>query len=379
MRSASVVLRKPTPRQEKDVNAPAELLIDTAACRAHLMTPAPRETWWELVAQDADSHVTQTPAWLDCVCATGRYQDASRLYTFDDGSRIVFPLVSRGHRPQWLDAQESWPAGWGIGGPVAPGGVGPERARLVFDDLARRPALRVGVRFRPENTETWERAVPADFRQEPHMTQVVNLDGGFDTVWERRFRTRARRDVRRAERSGLDVEVDRTGRLVPVFRHLYDRSIERWASQQHEPLALARWRRTREFPSERLAAVAARFGEACAIWVAWHAGEPAASIVVLRNGRHSKFWRAAMDRELAHPVRATPLLVRLAIEEACEAGCRRYDMGESTPGSSLEHFKAGFGADNRSSPRYFRERLPVTAVEHGLRTAVKRLIRFQDA
>lgn len=361
------------------MNAPAELLIDTAAGPAQLTTPAPRSTWWDLIERDADSHVTQTPAWLDCLCATGRYRDTSRLYTFDDGSRMLLPLVGRLRLPHRLGVEESWPAGWGIGGPVAPGGVGPGKARVLFDDLAHRPVLRVGVRFRPGDTGTWERAAPADFRLEPHMTQVVDLDGGFDTVWRRRFHTRVRRDVRRAEHSHIEVEVDRTGRLVPVFQYLYERSIERWAGQQHEPLALARWRRRREFPGERLAAVAARFGEACAIWVAWYAGEPAASIVVLWHGPHAKFWRAAMNRELAHPVRATPLLNRLAIEEACEKGCRCYDMGESTPESSLAHFKAGFGAVARSSPRYSRERLPVSAVERGLRTAVKRVIRFQDA
>ncbi|MEU3488538.1 GNAT family N-acetyltransferase [Streptomyces massasporeus] len=361
------------------MNTPAELLIDTAAGPAHVTTPAPRATWWELAARDPDTSVTQTPTWLDCLCETGPYRDASRLYTFPDGSRIVLPLVSRGRRPRRLDAQESWPSGWGIGGPLTPGGATPEQARALFDDLAHLPALRVGVRFRPQGAELWERAAPGSFRLEPHTTQAVDLDGGFGALWQGRFHTRVRRDVKRAEKAHVEVEVDRTGRLVPVFQELYDQSIERWAAQQHEPLALARWRRRREFPTRRLAAVAARFGASCAIWMAWNAGEPAASIVVLRHGPHAKFWRAAMNRDVAHPVRATPLLYRRAIEEACEQGCRIFDMGESAPGSSLEHFKAGFGAVSRPSPRYWRERLPVSVVEHGLRTAVKRVIRFQDA
>jgi hypothetical protein len=54
-------------------------------------------------------------------------------------------------------------------------------------------------------------------------------------------------------------------------------------------------------------------------------------------------------------------------------------MGESRPGSSLAEFKESFGADSFSSPRYYRERLPVTAAERRLRTAVKHVIRFRDA
>jgi hypothetical protein len=355
------------------------LLINTPAGPAHVTTPAPRETWWELADQDANTYVSQTPAWLDCLCAAGPYRDASRLYEFEGGSRLVLPLARRRRCPKRLDAEESWPTGWGIGGPVCSEPVGPGQARAVFDDLARRPAFQVGVRFRPGDEDIWASAAPAAFRREPHMTQALNLDGGFTSVTEHRFHPRVRRAIRRAERSEVEVEVDRTGRLVPAFYALYEQSIVRWAEQQHEPLALARWRRTRAFPVRQLEAVAARLGESCAIWMAWRAGEPAAAIVVLRHGTHAKLWRGAMNRELAHPIRANHLLHRLAIEDACAAGCRQYDMGESRPGSSLAEFKESFGADSFSSPRYYRERLPVTAAERGLRTAVKHVIRFRDA
>ncbi|MCX4992607.1 MULTISPECIES: GNAT family N-acetyltransferase [unclassified Streptomyces] len=359
------------------MNAPAELLIDTPAGLAHITTPAPRDVWWELAGKDPDTNPSQTPLWLDCLCATGPYRDASRLYEFERGHRLVLPLVASRHRPQILGSEESWPADWGIGGPVCPESVSPAEARAVFADLARLRALRVSVRLRPADQAVWANAAPG-FRPEPHMTQMVDLDGGFGTVWEHRFSRHVRREVRHAERSDVEVEVDRTGRLVPAFYHLYQKSIARWAEQQHEPLALARWRRTREFPVRRLEEVAARFGEGCAIWVAWRAGEPAGACVVLRHGRHAKLWRSAMDRELAHPVHAVPLLYRLAIEDACAAACRTFDMGESAPDSSLATFKAGFGAESFSSPRYLRERLPVSAAERRLRTAVKRLIRFQD-
>ncbi|MFF3306415.1 GNAT family N-acetyltransferase [Streptomyces sp. NPDC002952] len=359
------------------MNAPAELLIDTPAGLAHITTPAPRAVWWELAGKDPDTNPSQTPLWLDCLCATGPYRDASRLYEFERGRRLVLPMVARRHRPRILGVEESWPAQWGIGGPVCAESVSPAEARAVLADLARLRALRVGVRLRPTDQAAWANAATG-FDLEPHMTQMVNLDGGFGTVWEERFGRRRRRDIRRAERSEMDVEVDRGGRLVPAFYHLYRKSIVRWAEQQHEPLALARWRRTREFPLSRLEEVAARFGDRCAIWMAWRAGEPAGACIVLRHGGHAKMWRSAMDRELAHPVRAIPLLYGLAIEDACEAACRTFDMGESVPQSSLAEFKAGFGAECFHSPRLLRERLPVSAADRRLRTAVKRLIRFQD-
>ncbi|MFJ9723872.1 GNAT family N-acetyltransferase [Streptomyces sp. NPDC101209] len=360
------------------MNGPAELLIHTSAGPVHVTTPVPRETWWTLAHTDAATNVTQTPAWLDCVCATGPFRDASRLYAFENGSLLVLPLVTRLRRPPPLTAQESWPGEWGIGGPVSSGAVGPREARAVFDDLARLPALRVGVRLRPEDAEVWTRAVPAAFQEDRHTVHVLDLEGGFGTVWERRFHQSTRRGVRRAERSDVDVEVDRTGRLVPEFYQLFEQSIVRWAARQHEPLALARWRRRRAFPRERLQAVADLLGGSCAIWVARRAGEPAAAIVVLRHGHHAKLWHGAMNRDLAHPVRANQLLHRLAIDDACAAGCLRYDFGGSRQGASLAAFKEGFGAELLVSPRYYRERLPVSAVDRALRTAAKRVIRFKE-
>jgi hypothetical protein len=341
-------------------------------------TPVPRDTWWALAGEDPATNVTQTPAWLDCVCATGPFQDAGRLYEFESGGRLVFPLVSRRRRPRFVTTEESWPGEWGIGGPVCSGSVGPREARAIFEDLARLPALRVGVRLRPEDSQVWTRAVPACFREDLHTVHVLDLEGGFGTVWERRFNQSARRGVRRAERSDVDVEVDRAGRLVPEFYQLFEQSIVRWAARQHEPLALARWRRKRAFPMERLETVAERLGQSCTIWMARCAGEPAAAIVVVRHGRHAKFWHGAMNRDLAHPVRANNLLHRLAIEDACAAGCRWYDLGGSRQGASLAAFKEALGAEPLRSPRYYRERLPVSVVDRSLRTALKRVIRFQE-
>ncbi|MEU3917532.1 GNAT family N-acetyltransferase [Streptomyces sp. NPDC029004] len=363
------------------MNSALVLPTTTASGPVRVTSPAPREVWWQLAERDESALVSQTPTWLDCICGTGPYADASRLYEFGGGRRLVVPLARRRGVPERLTAEDSWPSDWGIGGPLVSPGVPDEtEAGVVFDDLARRPALRVGIRFGPDAHPAWAAAAAQrNFRAEDHMTQVLDLDGGFDVVWERRFRGRARRAVRRAERSPVDVEVDRTGRLVPVFYHLYEQSIARWAGQQHEPKALAHWRQTRKFPRRRLEAVAELLGESCAIWVASCAGEPAAAIVVLRHGAHARCWRGAMDRDLAHPVRANFLLHRLAIEDAGTAGCRYYHFGESRPGSSLAAFKEGFGADNFSSPDYRRERLPVSAAEQRLRGTLKHLMRFQDA
>jgi hypothetical protein len=351
----------------------------TNVAGVQVTSPAPRDLWQDLADGDEHALVTQTPTWLDAICDAWHFEDASRLYQFDTGLEVVVPAARRRGWPARRIAEESWPR-WGMGGAVVSGGV-PDvgQARLVFQDLARRPALRVSIRFGPEAAPAWSAAVPDTFATVECPTQVLDLEGGFGTVWDRRFHTRVRRAVVRAEKSAVEVEADRTGRLVPAFQRLFEQSIERWAEQQHEPLAFARWRRMRDDPPRALEAVAERFGESCTVWMASRDGQPVAAIVVLRHGVHAKYWRGVMDKKLAHPVRANHLLHRLAIEEACEAGCRTYHMGDSRPGSSLAEFKESFGAGFLDSPAYYRERLPLTAADRALRTLVKRVMRFRDA
>ncbi|MFE7582406.1 GNAT family N-acetyltransferase [Streptomyces gardneri] len=352
----------------------------TGAGPVRVTTPAPREEWWRLAEEDPATLVTQTPTWLDSLCATGPFEDASRLYVFEGGRRLLVPLARRRGLPAWLTAEESWPSGWGIGGPLAaPGVPDEEEAAVVLRDLARRPALRVGVRFGPAAGPVWPAAVPPAFATEALTTYVLDLSGGFDEVWAHRFHGRVRRDVRKAERSTVEVEADRGGRLVGEFYGLYETSMVRWAGQQHEPRAFARLRQSRAFPRRYLEEVADRFGASCAVYLARVDGEPAAGVVVLSYGGRAKYWRGAMDRDLAHPVRANFLLQRLAIEDACTEGRTAYVMGDSRPGSPLAHFKEGFGAEGLPSLRHRRERLPLTETDRLLRTTAKRLLRFRDA
>jgi hypothetical protein len=345
---------------------------------ATVTSPAPRQAWARHVEHDESALATLTPAWLDCLCDTWPLRDASRLYRFESGLEVLIPMASRRGWPTRLIAQESWPHG-GMGGALVSGGsLRVEQARTIFEDLARCTAVRVAVRFSPMASPIWAAAAPETFRVGEHTTQYIDIEGGYAAAWKQ-FHQRVRRAVRRAEQSDLEVRVDRTGQLVPVFQQLYDISIERWAAQQHEPLKFARWRRLREDPPSMLRSAAQRFGENCAIWAAFHHGQPAAAIVVLRQGHHAKYWRGAMDRDLAHPTRANHLLHSLAIEDACDNGCRYYHMGDSRPGSSLAEFKASFGARTVSSPTYFRELVPLTAADRHMRALVKRALRFQDA
>ncbi len=346
----------------------------------HVTSPAPREVWLDLLKSDAKALPSQTPAWLDCICAMGGYEDASRLYETSGGRQLILPMVRRKGLPATLTTESSLSRGWGMGGLVAPGSIHAEEVAMVLADLASRPVLRTCIRPNLLTAKTWATArLPAGVITIPHLHHVLDLEGGFEQVWAKRFNSTRRRNVRKAERAGLDVECDTSGKLVPVFYDLYLRWTDRRAQERHLPLSLTRWLARRRDPLLKFQLVAQAFGDACRIWVAWLDGRPAAASILLIFGANAIYWRGASDKELASPTRANDLLQKLMIEDACRAGCRYYNMGESGGVASLMHFKSRFGATAYQSTEYCLERLPITSVQdrfHGLtRRIEERLIR----
>lgn len=341
-------------------------------------SPAPREAWLELICQDPEVLPSQTPAWLDCLCTLGSHLDASRLYEFADGQQLVLPVVKRRGLPGRLAVQASLPYAWGMGGVVARRSLRLEDLVAVFDDLARSSFLSMSLVPNPRQGELWRVAQPKGAVVVPRRAHVIDLEGGFDRVWKERFASKTRNKVRKAEKSGLVVESDTSGRLVKVFYGLFRRSIDRWAEQQHEPRWLAHWRAEQRDPLAKLEHIASYMGEACRVWVAWQDDRPVAASLVM-YGVNADYMMGAMDKELAAPTNANDLLQKHAIEEACRLGCRYYHMGESGESAGIGEFKERLGARAYPYQEYRLERLPLNQMDKGLRGLVKRAIGFKDA
>jgi Acetyltransferase (GNAT) domain len=107
----------------------------------------------------------------------------------------------------------------------------------------------------------------------------------------------------------------------------------------------ARLARRRE-PLHNFKTIAAALGENCHVWVARHRGEAVASIITLVFGQHAVYWRGTATKPwLAHC--ENNLLQGLAIQDACEAGCRYYSM-ESQEGKLAHSLQADIWGDATS-------------------------------
>jgi hypothetical protein len=338
--------------------------------------PETRQAWQEIVDSHHDLAVCHLPEWMDCVLEAGPFSDASRLYVAPDGRRLVLPLARRRHLAGPLSLSDSWPPYWegarDSGGLIGQDGiVTPQDVRDVIADLAALPALRTRVVPSTADAPVWAASAPATVARTAMSAYVVDLSGGFETVWAERFSKKARYKSRKAERDGIVVEMDTTGRLLPEFGALYQRSVDAWSQAYFLPTPLARRVIDGRHPHAKLEVVARRLGERCQIWIARRNGQAVSGIVVMSYGAAATYWKGATDKALVGASGATDLLHRRAIEEACRAGRTRYDLGVSGL-ASLTAFKTSIGAVRHDYQAYRFERLPLTDAQEALRTGLKR-------
>jgi hypothetical protein len=346
------------------------------ASSIEIITPAPRDVWNSLIQIDDEALISQSPDWTDAVCSTGHYTDASRLYVFPYGQQIVLPLVRKTYF-LFVSLAASMPSAWDVGGILSKHPPSSEELHFIFLDLAQLPDIQIMIRPNPLQNELWENAVLPNVSRIPRKSHVLSLEGGFKVVWEKRFSGGARNAVSKAERRGVRVECDTTGRHVDTFYHLFHKAVSRWAKIQHEPVVIAKARAYHRDPKRKFESLMRLGNDACKIWVAYVKDRPAAALIVIQK-QNAQYIRGVMDETLAGPVKANYLLHRYAIEDACQNGCRRYHMGESGNSQSLGFFKTRFGAESYPYFEYFLERMPLNRVDRIARDFVKSVIGFKD-
>ena len=331
-----------------------------------VVSPAPRDAWLELISQDTAATVYQTPQWLDSVCEADGFHDVSRLYETGSGQQLVLPLVRGAHRPSRFAVEESLPGAWGMGGLVGARPVDPETLTYIWTDLVTRPAARVRVRDSNLGGAPPDGApLRSRFTESSYPEHVLDLSGGFERVWREKFRGTTRTAIRKAESSGLEVQTDNTGRLVPVFYRLYLTWIARRASERRLPVALQVYRARRRESLLKFQVIARMLGDACQVWVAWLGDLPVATAISLTHGSHAIFYRGYSDKPFASPARANELLQRSMIEDACRRGCTDYNMGGAgaAPIPGLSAYKEKFGATSHDFPVYTLESTAMRRME----------------
>src|SRR5437870_2809334 len=65
------------------------------------ISPAPKDAWEGALRADPLALETQSPAWIEAMCAAGGFEDASRLYETEEGRILILPALGGGCWAAW--------------------------------------------------------------------------------------------------------------------------------------------------------------------------------------------------------------------------------------------------------------------------------------
>jgi hypothetical protein len=163
-----------------------------------------------------------------------------------------------------------------------------------------------------------------------YFAQQLSLAPTSQQLFADLHRDSIRRKIRRAEREGVIVEVDRSGALLEQFYFLQSMTRRRHGL----PPQPRQWFRN----------LARCFGDNCAIWLASRLGHPIASILTLRYRNRLVYKYGASDDRF-HALGGMPWLFWTIIQQAKIEELEELDLGRSDLGNmGLITFKEHLGA-----------------------------------
>jgi FemAB-related protein (PEP-CTERM system-associated) len=302
------------------VIASAAAVVETVDVEVKRVEPAERLTEWSAAVDGArDGHVAHAPAWREAIGRAYGHQPLYLVGRGGDGRRGALPaFVVR--RPLLGAVVSSMPFLDG-GGPC---GNSPEVADALALALVAE-ARRLGARAVEVRCA---RRLPFGAEPAQHKVNLVlSLPSDEAQLW-RELDGRVRNQVRKAERSGLTVQIG-GAELLPAFYPGFAARMRELGSPVHAPRFFAE--------------IFAAFGGAARLALVRRGTNAIGGLVAIGWGQAVTVPWAACLREHA-ALCPNMLLYWEALRHACREGFRRFDFGRSTHGSGTYRFKRQWGA-----------------------------------
>ena len=338
-----------------------------------VVSPVPKSLWEQIHAADASATPFQSFAWLSGICANSKYADESRLYVTEN-NRIVVPLAVRRPFPG-IAIAESLPHGFGTGGWISEKPISTSDMACVMQDLAQTNYGTIRIRSNPLHGRLLPAGDATGWSEITRRAHVLDLSGGFDTVWAKRIGGEKRNKIRKGIKAGLSFDIGNGPDFLADYYDVYMRWCLSRGRRQGVPPALQRILAARREPMWKYVNAAAAMGKSFMVCLARLDGRAVAGAILLMAETTAIYWRSASDPELSRRVAANDFLQKHMIERACQAGCRDYHMGESGEVASLEQFKESYGAKPYEYVEYAREVLPLTRLGFVIGTRFGQLSR----
>jgi hypothetical protein len=297
----------------------------------------PKKKWKELLSISKESYFFHTPEWIKILEETHDFKNASRLYKAGD-SEILIPMVEK--KKFGLKILNSLPSGYGgIFYDVKPPS---EILQDILVGVSRFPTVYLNILFPPNSQCTLDFKHRNIFEIQSiwNYTHILSLEKGYDYIWENLYHKSKKRDIRRAERSGLEVIEANSINQLKLFYEMYRKeSLERWGCEE-PPDSWSFFDNLFKYGKEYLTLMLAELN-----------GEIIGGLMISEYGKNAFTHYSSFVYEYRR-YRPVDFLIDLAVRNCYENGVTILNLGSSGNLRGLVEFKEKFGARKVELKRY---------------------------
>jgi hypothetical protein len=295
-----------------------------------IIESVPEQFWWDVARRCDYATFFHTPLWQELALRTHpTYSDATIGAILPSGVRAVLPLLRiRQYGPfqRLLSTSEHC-----YGGIIADGPISAAEQTKIY---ARACGWRTfSLRYLDNPLAPQQRA--GDGYEAMHdSTQIVELDGDFETVFAR-FDKKHRHAYRRGIQAGVRVRPATTLADYRAYFDSYRDTVDRWGLPADYGYGWELFEQCYE--------LSRRHPEAITLWVAVVDDAVVGGTLAFYWRQHCAAWHGAMHRSyLGH--RAMNVVDTEIIRDAIARGCKQYDFNPSAGMQGLIGYKSRFGA-----------------------------------
>jgi hypothetical protein len=287
-------------------------------------------SWQEMYEECGSATFFHSPAWSLAwqEYTDDRFRPDPRLVRLPDGGVAILCVTTeaRGWRGR---VHHLSPAGT-YGGWVSPRPLSRDDERFLSGQVTRLAAVVWRQPPGPVARPLLGRHTRFD------ETHIIDLARGVADA-RARWSSAARRNVRRAERAGVEVRRGTGDGDWREYLALYGDTLQRWGSRASSSYGSALFEALRKHGRTDVD-----------LWLARLEGRPAAGALLVSHGRHVVYWHGASD-PLVCPGSSNLLHWRI-MDALAARGVTEYDLNPSGGHEGVVRFKRGLGSEPRSAP-----------------------------
>lgn len=288
---------------------------------------------WQQIADKCEyATFFHTPIWSKILVQT--YPEmgiATKEFVFDDGTKVILPLISmRASKGLLRNYYSMFPGVYG--GVIAEREIMQEKINRIFEYLAGIRVANLSIMRNP----LFSYDLPRKFEERGDFTQILKLDGNQEKLWTN-YKYSCRKQINKAKRAGVTYRVASDINEWKEYYSIYQEALRRWGNKatSHYHFSLFENMCKARNPNIKL-------------WLVIFDGRIVGGNLNFYHNKHCVEWHASFLRDyFKYGIRN--FLVHNIILDANAKGYKYYDFNPSGGHEGTVRFKEAFGT----------ERLPV--------------------